>query len=165
MSLSLVCLAPEPECELDMALHLAGDLAALLNFDEKLPRDIRHPSGALLETAQSVLSFTKEWCLGRNAKFYAIVIDDETAIGSISLSHIDIAAQAARSGYWLGSLYQGRGYGTEALSNLVAIAREFGLKHISATISADNEPSRRMWEKLGAQIQDAGHQILALIDI
>lgn len=164
-SLGLICLAPEPECESKQALHLAADLAALLNFDEELPEGIRRSPGAPLETAESVLFFAKKWCLGRNAKFFAIILDNETAIGSISLSHIDIAAQAARSGYWLGSTYQGRGYGTEALSKLVAIARKCGLRHISAKINTENEPSKRIWEKLGAQIQDDGGSILAIIDL
>lgn len=163
--LSLIRLAPEPECELDLALRLATDLAAFLNFDEKLPKGIRHPPGVPLETGQSVLSFAKEWCSDRNARFYAIVIGDETAIGSISLSHIDTAAQAARSGYWLGSAYHGRGYGTEALSKLLAIARDCGLKHIAATISTDNEPSNRIWEKVGAQIRHGGGHISAIIEL
>jgi RimJ/RimL family protein N-acetyltransferase len=163
--LQLICLAPEPECEPKQALHLAAGLAALLNFDEELPVGIRRPPGSPLETAESVLSFAKKWCLGRNARFHAIVLDNETAIGSISLSHIDILAQAARSGYWLGSAYQGRGYGTEALSKLVAIARECGLKRLSATISVENEPSKRIWEKLGAHIREDGGRVQAIVDL
>lgn len=163
--LGLIRLAPEPECEPKQALHLAADLAALLNFDEELPEEIRRPPEAPLETAESVLSFAKKWCLGRNARFHAIVLDNKTAIGSISLSHIDIAAQAARCGYWLGSAYHGRGYGTEALSKLVAIARKCGLRHISAEINTENEPSKRIWQKLGAQIRDDGGSVLAIIDL
>ncbi|MBF0326528.1 MAG: GNAT family N-acetyltransferase [Alphaproteobacteria bacterium] len=164
MSISLVRLAPEPECNLGLALRFAANLAAILNFDDKLPDGIRH-SAAPLETAESVLSFTKAWCLNRNARFYAIVMDGGAAIGSISLSHMDTTAGTARSGYWLGSAYHGRGYGTEALSQLIAIARDCGLKHLSATINSDNEPSRRMWEKLGAQFRDEGGHISASVDI
>ncbi|HSV28920.1 MAG TPA: GNAT family N-acetyltransferase [Candidatus Omnitrophota bacterium] len=160
--LSLIRLAPEPQCGHDVALRLAGDIAELLNFDEGLPKELRHPPDAPLETAESVLSFTREWCLPRNAIFHAIVVGGR-AIGSISLSHVDTVEGTARSGYWLGSAHQGRGYATQALGTLVAIARESGLARLSATIPADNERSRRVWEKLGAVVDSDGGKLTAMI--
>lgn len=165
VSLDLVCLAPEPECEMARALHLGADLAAILNFDDGLPEGIRRRPAALLESAESVLSFTRDWCLKRNATFYAIVINGTTAIGSISLGRIDPETRSARIGYWLGSPHHGRGYGTEALAKLIAVARERGFRRLSATIRAENEPSKRMWAKLGALIQCVGVNAIATIDI
>ncbi len=88
--LKLVLLAPAHEGSLESALNLGAQLARILNTDEEgLPPKMRRLSSAPLETAKSVLYFAREWCLKRNAFFYAVVMGGDVVVGSILLSHID----------------------------------------------------------------------------
>lgn len=162
-TISLICLAPEPECTLSQANDLGADIAALLNFDAGLPGYIRASSITSLETSESVLSYTRAWCTEVNALFHAIVLNQQVAIGTISLSHIDLTNNAARCGFWLGSRFQGQGYGSAALSAILFKAKQLGIKEISATIATDNYSSLRVWGKFGAVIEPDGSQLNASI--
>lgn len=162
-TISLICLAPKPECSLSRANDLGADIAALLNFDIGLPSYIRPSRGAPLETSESVLSYTRNWCAEKNALFHAIVLNQQAAIGTISLSHIDLTNKSARCGFWLGSRFQFKGYGSAALSDVLLEAKRLGLKEIGATIAADNFSSQRVWKKFGAAIEQNGDQFNARI--
>ncbi|AKA72193.1 GNAT family N-acetyltransferase [Clostridium scatologenes] len=94
----------------------------------------------------------RKWCESRNAEIFAIVLDD-IAIGTISLSHQDLDKHIAQIGYWIGSKYWRNGYTSEAFFQVLNIARKKGIKCVSATIKKDNLPSKKVWEKYGANIR------------
>ncbi|OFX10953.1 MAG: hypothetical protein A2516_06250 [Alphaproteobacteria bacterium RIFOXYD12_FULL_60_8] len=148
----LVMLAPEPEVSLDIVRGYATQLADILNNDMGLPPEMKRSSGAPLKTTESVLAFTRNWCRERNALSFAVVVGGKVA-GLISLSHMDIEAKQARTGYFIASSFQNRGIGTQALSRLFDIAQENGFEKVTASIEAGNIASRRIWEKCGASFE------------
>lgn len=164
LSVELVLLAPDPIGEAGIALRHAAQLAELLNGDEGLPPGIRRKEERPPETAESVLSAARKWCLERNASFYGIVLDGRLVIGSISLSHVDPWNRTGRTGYFLGSRYQNRGYGTLALARLLGLARDQGLEAVSGTALASEPASRRIWEKSGFPLRFVGDEVTAVLD-
>ncbi|TAN54917.1 MAG: N-acetyltransferase [Rhodospirillales bacterium] len=161
--ISLMCLAPEPQCRDVLALRLSADLANLLNFDKGLPDGIKTRKGAPLETSETILSFTRDWCQKKSAMYFAIVLHKRQAIGSISLSHLNSYNRSAQCGYWIGSAFQGQGYGTGAFSKVLTISRELGLRQLSATIQTANVASKRIWQNAGASFQYGESEIRATI--
>ena len=68
-------------------------------------------------------------------------------IGTISFAR---DGQAAEIGWWLGPPYWGKGFATEAVSAMIAIAfRDPGLAALTAGAFAENAASLRVQEKLG----------------
>jgi len=89
-------------------------------------------------------------------KIYAITIkNDDTAIGSIGLmiggkSNLDIDADEAEIGYWIGVPYWGLGYTPEAVLELMRYAFEsLGISTIWCGYFDGNEKSKRVNEKCG----------------
>ena len=92
-------------------------LASLLCEDCILRRDL----GMAREdrpTGEAFDRHIRDWCRSRNAFTYAIVLGNGTVAGTISLSHIDRENHSARIGYWIGSSYRNRGYGTKAFEQV-----------------------------------------------
>jgi ribosomal-protein-alanine N-acetyltransferase len=126
-------------------------LASLLCEDGILRRDL----GMAREdrpTGEAFDRHIRDWCRSRNAITYAIVLGDGTAIGTISLSHIDREDHSARIGYWIGSSYRNRGYGTKAFERVMAEAFSQDILRVRASIERDNLPSRRIWEAHGGYV-------------
>ncbi|HEU4576834.1 MAG TPA: GNAT family N-acetyltransferase [Polyangiaceae bacterium] len=56
--------------------------------------------------------------------------------------------------YWLGREFRGRGLAAEAVRCLLALSRElWGLRSCYANVFAENEPSRRLLERLGFELE------------
>ena len=126
-------------------------LASLLCEDCILRRDL----GMAREdrpTGEAFGRHIRDWCRSRNAFTYAIILGEGTAIGTISLSHIDREDHSARIGYWIGSSYRNRGYGTKAFERAMAEALSQGMVRVRASIERDNLPSRRIWEAHGGYV-------------
>ena len=126
-------------------------LAAMLCEDYILRRDLgiareNRPTGE--KFGQGI----RDWCRSRNASTYAIVLDDRTVAGTISLSHIDDKSHSARIGYWIGSKYWRKGYCTKAFERVTAEAQSRDIERVRASIAQDNLPSRRMWEAHGGYV-------------
>lgn len=68
-------------------------------------------------------------------------------VGSCAL--IRKASGAIVLGYWIARAYWGRGYATEAGTQMIEIARTLGLDRLDASFFADNPASGRVLEKLG----------------
>jgi RimJ/RimL family protein N-acetyltransferase len=68
-------------------------------------------------------------------------------------SQAEVGARArgtqAELGWWIVPSYQGQGYATEAVDELIRIAFELGIRRIEAACFAENEASWRVMEKLG----------------
>jgi RimJ/RimL family protein N-acetyltransferase len=64
----------------------------------------------------------------------------------------DRAGQEAEIGWCLSPAHQGRGYVTEAVTELARICFEdLGVRRLTAVAFADNSPSVRVMEKVGMQ--------------
>lgn len=132
----------------------AEALASLMRSDEILQKAADMSPAAKKETAAGLLKTVADWRDRRNTLVMAIVNEQDTAIGTISLSHIDEAARTGGIGYWLASSRWGKGYATEAFGLVLGLAAELGLRKVSATIAKDNAASLRIWAKLGATMRE-----------
>ena len=103
--------------------------------------------------ASEFLNDTIGWCRRNHAISMAILKNDELAIGLISLSHINEEEKSGGIGYWIGSDYWRKGYGTEAFALVLKLAIEMKLTHVLGTIDKRNEASQRIWQKFGGQVQ------------
>lgn len=164
-AISLVQLAPDPAPASLLKNRYAEDLAVLLNKDEELGRSLGRSRHSSEETASTVLSHAQTWCDRNTAIFFAIVLDQASAIGTISLSHLDLQKRSARTGYWIGTRFQGHGYAGAAFHRLIAFARSLGVGAIVGQIAADNHASRRIWERNGADIMRDGAMLRANITV
>ncbi len=81
-----------------------------------------------------------------------------TVIGSIRLKY-DLRLQRGEIGLWLGKEFQGRGYGSEAISQVTEQGFEqLGLKRIDAQIFAGNAASRKAFENNGFTLERTEQQ-------
>jgi ribosomal-protein-alanine N-acetyltransferase len=85
-------------------------------------------------------------------------------LGGVTLSDIRRGvAQAATLGYWIGARHAHRGYMTEAVTGLLAFAFESqGLHRLEAACLSENEPSRRLLERLGFRREGVARSYLRI---
>jgi len=101
----------------------------------------------------------EKWILGttsnNDARAYLITLIDGTIIGSCRL---DLDKEPGPDiGYWLGTRYWGKGYGTEAVRALIDHAfTEFTHKALHSSVRVTNPESRRVLEKCGFQWTGVG---------
>ncbi len=98
-----------------------------------------------------------EWLAGEGASEYALNIYQEgELIGGIGLTPKERGA--AELGYWLGSDYWGRGYGTEAVNGLLGYVESHRtFDKIQASVHRDNALSGKVLEKAGFLAVGEGH--------
>lgn len=77
---------------------------------------------------------------------------DGRIIGDVVLQPAPWHTDVAEIGWHVAKAGQGQGYATEAAVALVEHARTNGITHLEAIIVPDNEPSRRVAQKLGMSI-------------
>ena len=159
----LVRLAPNQDVGVEATDLLAAQVAHILNTDEGLPEGMRRPSHLPPETSQGVLSFTMGWCRDHSAEFYAIVLPDGVVAGAITLSHIDLADRQARSGFFLATPYQERGYEARALSLLFDLCRSRGMLRVSSRVPEADTVIRRAWQDCGIPLEIDPNQITAVL--
>lgn len=87
---------------------------------------------------------------------YALFIFDnatDTLLGGLTLGLIRRGvAQACTLGYWMGERHAGKGHMTEAVRGAVRFAfSELALHRVEAACLPENEPSRRLLERVGFQ--------------
>ena len=122
-----------------------------------LPEDM--PSG------KDVLDGIEQWCNRTNSVTMAIILHD-AAIGTISLSHINECESSARIGYWLGSAYWKKGYGSEAFALTLLLALRMKITLITSNISKDNFASLRIWGCYGAIVEEkSADKVTCTIDL
>jgi [ribosomal protein S5]-alanine N-acetyltransferase len=98
----------------------------------------------------------EERAAGRSLSFG--VFADDVLVGRLALSSIVRGAfQNAYLGYAIDEHHAGRGIGTAAVSQAIAIAWEHGLHRVQAAVSLDNTASKRVLERVGFR-----HEGLAL---
>lgn len=159
----LVQLAPDQGIGIEAADLLAAQVADILNTDDGLPEGMRRPPHLPPETSEGVLAFTTDWCRTHEAEFYAIVLPGEVVAGAITLSHIDLVDRQARSGYFLATHHQGRGYEVRALSSLFDLCRSRGLRRISSRVPETDTVTRGVWQECGFTIETDPSQVSAVL--
>jgi RimJ/RimL family protein N-acetyltransferase len=96
---------------------------------------------------------TETFAQGAAATFAVVRRADEALIGAIGLA---IAREHARAemGYWIGALYWGKGYCTEAAGALLAYAFvQRGLNRVHACHFSRNLASGRVMQKVGMKLE------------
>jgi ribosomal-protein-serine acetyltransferase len=93
--------------------------------------------------------------------YFYVIIEEEKIIGLVELFNIDKLLNAAYIGYWIGEKYQGKGYVTKAVKDLLKIGfTELNLNKIEIKVVEENIKSRNIPEKLGfintGVIRDSG---------
>ncbi|GAA0121715.1 MULTISPECIES: GNAT family N-acetyltransferase [Clostridium] len=139
--------------------NYAIELVDILNNDSRL-KDALNSEGKISKL--EFIEYNNQWCNKNNAELFAIALND-IAIGTISLSHQNIIERKAQIGYWISSKYWGNGYTSCAFSQVLNLAREKGIKYISATIKDDNMASKRIWIKNGGKIETKDKKVNTLL--
>ena len=90
--------------------------------------------------------------------------EDDTLIGAITLDNVRRgAAQSGSVGYWLGEPYIKRGYMLEVANAFIFyIFKNFELSRIEAATLPENEPSRRLLEKIGFKYEGVAQSYLQI---
>jgi len=95
-----------------------------------------------------------EWInllIDETAKPMLILDESNTMVGATGVNRLDSLNHRANLGYWLTSDASGRGYATAAARLAIRFAlEELGLHRLDIMMSVENEPSRRVAERLGA---------------
>ncbi|MEK4033442.1 GNAT family protein [Methylocystis sp. IM2] len=83
--------------------------------------------------------------------FFVFRDEDDALLGGLSFGHVRRGvSQAATLGYWMGEPYAGKGYMTRAVRVACAyIFERQGLHRIEAACLPNNEPSKRLLERVG----------------
>lgn len=91
------------------------------------------------------------------------VIADRTTdelVGWISLHDVDWAAGTCELGWSMAPYARGKGYGTEALRAALDSIHRNGMRRVTIGTKEDNEPVRRVLERIGAQQVGTGPHTL-----
>lgn len=129
------------------AHHDAIELSYMLCNDSILRKDLGFGENDK-PLADDVLKDLEKWCRSKNAVTYAVILNNRTVVGTVSLSHINSEEKSARIGYWIGSRYRSQGYCSRAFKLVVNEAVERGIAKLITTIAEDNTHSLRIWNKL-----------------
>ena len=137
-------------------------LVAIVAHDKVLRKALGRVRQVQSMTPRDFFEDIQKWQIDNHADTYTIRYG-KTPIGIISLSHQN--GTSARVGYWLTSVEWGKGYATEAFSQLVAIARQTGFTELSASIDSTNLASKQLWNMLGASFERSGDCLTAILQI
>lgn len=140
----------------------AIQLVDILNNDNRLKNALSSDENKISKS--EFIDYNDQWCNKNNAEIFAIVLND-IAIGTISLSHQNIKERKAQIGYWISSKYWGNGYTSCVFSQVLNLAKEKGIKYISATIKDDNIASKNIWVKNGAKIEKKDRNLNVLLTL
>lgn len=151
--LTLIRLSPDHDLAHGAALRLAAQLAHILNTDDGLPPGLRRPADLSPETAEGVLSFTTKWCLERTARFFALVLPNETVVGALTLSHIDLEKKTAQTGYFLSSAHKNERLELQAATLGCDFAKSLGITTISSSIADKDSTLQTILERAGYSVE------------
>jgi len=124
----------------------AEHLADILCHDEILRDDLGVKESP---TANDVIEKLSNWWKDAFGISFAIIHEGK-AVGLISLGHINSEEKTARIGYWIASENRAKGICSMAFDEILQIARERGIREVSASVRNDNVPSKKIWQKRGA---------------
>lgn len=98
---------------------------------------------------------------------YSLFILDgqgETLLGGLTLGLVRRGvAQACTLGYWMGARHAGKGHMSEAVRGALRFAfQDLALHRVEAACLPDNEPSRRLLERVGFQREGLARSYLRI---
>lgn len=132
--------------------EVAEELCRVFQTDAVLRKELNMPDRSRFSADEELL-FISEWNKKNNSESFAIRYGDEFA-GMISLSHIDLAKNKARVGYWVGSEFRNRGIGKKAFELILRIAKSKGIEVLESDIDKSNLFSLKIWEKYNTVITE-----------
>ena len=134
----------------------AGDVEAVFSFagDADNARYMMFlPYASKEEVCKAIKSSLREWEKPDPKRRDFILEYNKTAIGEITL-YFEGEPGEAEIGWILHPDHQRRGYTYEAVTALMAYAREnWGVRRVFACCDSENEASRRLMEKLGMRLK------------
>lgn len=120
--------------------------------DPEVTAYVGFPRHQRLEDTRSFLAFSDSLWTGWPAGPYLIQLRDSGAlVGSSGL--VFETPYRAQTGYVLAKHAWGRGYATEALRAMIAVARGCGVRRLSALCHHAHRPSARVLEKGGFALE------------
>ncbi len=141
---------------IDLRPPQASDAGALfpLVYQTRVTDTIRWDGPESLETFRVELARRGEATrTGEINNFTILENISGRPIGSASVS-VEENARHAKIGFWIGEPYQGHGYGTNVVRELLDCGFErLGLEIIEAEVFVGNEASRRVLEKNGFTLE------------
>jgi RimJ/RimL family protein N-acetyltransferase len=133
----------------------AGDLAPFMamHSDPEMIRYVPHPPMTreqAKERLESIATMTAIDDDAQNLRFAVVLPDTDELIGDVSLWSSPNDRLQAEIGYVFNARFHGRGYATEAVTELLRIGFEdAGLHRITANADARNAASIRVMERIG----------------
>jgi ribosomal-protein-alanine N-acetyltransferase len=101
---------------------------------------------------------------GRAYAFFIFRLRDDKLVGGATLSRVSRGVSMSCSlGYWAGAPHARRGHTSAAARRLVRFAfDELGLHRVEAACQPDNEPSKRLLEKVGFTAEGVARKYLKI---
>lgn len=110
------------------------------------------PQHRSLDDTRSFIQFSdQEWDRAPAGPLLVFLRDTDVLIGSSGLQFED--EENAATGYIIAPDAAGNGYATEVTREMRALARELGVKRLSAACHRDHPASRRVLEKAGFSLE------------
>ena len=138
------------EIQLGSLLATIPEALQQIADSEAVARNLRDmfPHPYTLDDARMFFENVKQ---GKMGYVYGIYRNFEELVGVVSMTQgRDVNRYSAEVGYFIGEQYWNKGYATEALKMLPAIARlNLGLIRLYATVFDFNQASMRVLEKAG----------------
>tara|TARA_B100001057_G_C22801000_1_gene931504 strand:- start:1232 stop:1810 length:579 start_codon:yes stop_codon:yes gene_type:complete len=109
------------------------------------------------------------WCKRnlKNKKSVSLLIflkKDDVLIGGITMDNIrQGSSQSASLGYWLAEEFARNGYMTESMNKIIEYGfRDLKLSRLEAATLPENEPSRKLLEKVGFKYEGVAQSYLKI---
>ncbi len=120
---------------------------------------VPHPY-TLRDAKNWIRDSTKNWKKKEKDYNFGIELRAEgKIIGGIGLQSINKTQGTGTLGYWIGKLYWGNGYGTEALQAVVDFAfNRLKLRRLEAEVFVGNLSSEKLLEKIGFRLEGTKRQ-------
>jgi ribosomal protein S18 acetylase RimI-like enzyme len=131
----------EPLAELFAALSAAGDGRTF------------HPHPLTRDEAERLSAYD-------GADVYAVLVEDGRAVAYGMLRGWDEGFDVPSLGLAVHPDERGRGLGRELTERLHDEARRRGATRVRLTVYADNEPARKLYERLGYELEETGAELI-----
>ncbi len=122
-----------------------------------------HPEHNRRHCATWAESRVASWRKGEEFSFLIVDKISKTIIGCTWFNGLDTISLRASLGYWLRSGCEGQGLASEAAREAVRWGfEELGLQRVEIVLAVENEKSRRLAERIGAQFEGVARNRLRI---
>lgn len=115
-----------------------------------------------IEDTRGYIEFlNRQYKKGTYADWGVFLKSEDRLIGTTGFADFDFENNTGEVGYVLNPAYQGNGYMSEAVSEILSVAFErIGLDRVDLRIMEENKPSRRLASRLGFDFVKVGDEPL-----